>query len=434
MVLLVPILAPATFTIVPSSFMPLTMRRVAFGVTLGIIARRYRSGFPLRFILKDQFVKILIIFTGLLALTSMRDSFIYHTVISHLPNIFYSLVLCFLIIKDEKDCDRLVTVFVWQGALIGILIFLEYFTDFNAGDIIQSTSPRAASEGLQRNDIFALYRNSFFRVNGIEHSAVNTSYRLVFLFPLSLWYFFHRNTFLKVVPFVMILAGLIFLQTRAAFVAILTSSISLVLGLFLIKGRNLFDNAVSISKNCVVVILVAAAVFAFPTTRNIAKAFIQEIQSPIASRDMSLESKINRIPLAFEFFKDRPLTGYGSPQHAYFELMRCADLPAPMIYLLSGGILMLFFYLLTLFYMPYSVFSFSKNRFIGDNQREFLIYASSAFVGGITVVFSNCVETHFWIMYMLYISIYKVYGLKLAQKRDLVLTSPRPSGGLLGRP
>jgi len=59
--------------------------------------------------------------------------------------------------------------------------------------------------------------------------------------------------------------------------------------------------------------------------------------------------------------------------------------------------------------MPYSTFRLSKIRGLSSPQREFLIYACSAFVGGIVVVFSNWQEAHFLIMFMLYISIYKVY-------------------------
>ena len=92
--------------------------------------------------------------------------------------------------------------------------------------------------------------------------------------------------------------------------------------------------------------------------------------------------------------------------------MRYNDLPSPLIYLLSGGIILFLTYLFMIFYMPYSVFSLSKIRGLSSSQREFLIYACSAFVGGIVVVFSNWQEAHFLIMYMLYISIFKIYKLR----------------------
>ena len=68
-----------------------------------------------------------------------------------------------------------------------------------------------------------------------------------------------------------------------------------------------------------------------------------------------------------------------------------------------------FLYLMLIAYMPYSALRLSMLKEFSMAQRDILMFSGIAFLGGVVCVFSNWQEQHFLIMYMLYISIYKVY-------------------------
>ena len=409
---LFPTLGMGSFTFIPSSFMPLTYFRVTIGVTLGIVASNYRD-IPIRYLFKSSFIKILLLFTIMLFITSLRDEYIYHIIVSHIPKLFCSLVLCFVLIKTINDFEKLIKILVWSGAVIGFFIIIEYFTDFSVGYELAKTNPNFYGQ-VHAKDHLEIYRGGFYRPSGIAGSAVHTGYYLVFLFPLTLWYLLKsRLKILNTIPVILVVIGLIMLQTRAVYVAVFISIIIVLIELTFIKGLKTI--ASNIKTTLTIIIIVAFVIFAFPLTRNISfnlvsKSF-QEYNVP--GSQYSLGAKVtHRIPLALGYFYQHPIIGYGSPQYVYYNVMTTFDLPNTILMFLAGGIPLGLVYLLMLFYMPYSVFKFSKSKLLNVSKKQFLIYASAAFMAGIVVVFSGHNDMHFWIMYMLYVSIYKLLYLK----------------------
>ena len=436
--LIAPILGPATFTFVPSSLFPLTTYRVAFAITLGVILRNHdQHGISLHSISKSTFVKIVAVFSLFVILISLEDR-LKGIIFTYVPNLILAFTLCFILIRDEKDFQKMVKVFVWQGALIGVFIMLEYFTDFDINILLRKTIPGDALSSLQSKHLLSferiegLKRAGIVRAMGIDGNAVQTGFRLAFLFPVALFYAVYGKLLLKPwrgLPLLSVVIGLYLLYTRAAFVGVLVSLLSLVAGLALLKRHSIKRRLrLVVSLSMLLIISSLLVVFINPSVgENLHTVFMESLVGSSNKNMYSIEYKLARIPLAFHYFMAKPFLGYGSPQYAYYSVMYSSDLPSPLIYLLAGGIPLCVIYLIMIFYMPYSVFTLSRREGLNSKQREFLTYACAAFVGGVVVVFSNWQEAHFMIMYMLYISIYKVYLHKARRRRPMYLI-PSASG------
>jgi len=413
-ILLAPLLGPATFTFVPSSALPLTTYRIAFAITMGIALRVYSRRIRLIHILKSHFVKLLTVFTLLVAVISLGDR-THNIIFTYLPNTIFPIVLCFIIIRKEEDLFRLVNIFVWQAALIGLFIVFECYTSFDIHVLLRETIPGYDISSVQSKGLRHLIRSGIYRAGGIDGNSVITSYRLSFLFPLVLWYAFNDKGLLKlwkVIPLLGVLFGLARLQTRFAFVAIIIVMLILVAKLVLQKRISIKRKLKKLTALLMFIVFVTISTFIFyPKIGLLIKhTFIELITGSVTTPiSMTLQVKKARIPVAINHFLNKPFLGYGSPHYAYEVIMKSRDVPAPFIYLLAGGTLLCLIYLSVLFYMPLSVFRLSRKDGLSSLQREFITYAWIAFVGGIVVVFSNWAENHFMIMYMLYISIYKVY-------------------------
>lgn len=417
-ILIAPLLGPATFTFVSSSFLPLTTYRIAFAITMGVILRNHNQhGIPLSSIFKSTLVKIVVVFSLFVILISLGDRS-KNIIFTYIPNLILAFALCYILIRGEKDLQKLVKIFVWQGAIISVFIMLEYFTDFDINIILMKTIPGYDFSSLQSKHLLSeariegMTRAGITRAMGIDGNAVATSYRLTFLFPLALWYMIRRKGVINKLPVSLVLVAFFLLQTRASFVGIIISFIMLLVLLLISNTKSVTQKMRSILKPIsLLVILGVVFVLIYPDAIKWSKYNYESFMSSFDSSSKEyIGGKISRIPRAIDLFLKKPFIGYlVSPYYSYSILMYYNDLPSPFIYLLSGGIILLIIFLLMVFFMPYSTFKLSKIRDLHLHQREFLIYACSAFVGGIVVVFSNRQEAHFLIMYMLYISIYKVF-------------------------
>ena len=412
-VAIMPILAPTNFTFVPSNLLPLTMTRVAFAVTLGMILKNYhRKEIPLRGILRSSFVKILCLFSLFVVVISIHDRF-ENIFFTYIPRLVVGLALCYIIIRDRKDLNRLVTIFVLQAALISVFILLEYFTSINVMVWLRKTIPGVDLYSLQTKGYNEIVRAGFLRASGIDGNSVPTGYRLVFLFPIVLW-FAYKKKIVGIILIGILASAFILLQTRAAFVGAAASMFALIMSFFLLRDVCLIRQ-IKIIGNLVVpyFIILIILLFFFPQIINPFKNFYNQSLLPVfISRGDTVSAKIDRLPRALNYIKKEPLKGYGSPHYAYFFVMETDDVPSPVIYAIAGGIPLVTLYLAMIFYMPYSIFKLSRMPGLNTKDRVFLCFAFASFVGGITVVFSNWQEKHFMIMYMLYISIYKVYSYK----------------------
>jgi len=365
-------------------------------------------------------VQIVTVFSLFVIIISLDDR-LKNIVFTYIPSLFISFVLCFYIIRNEKDLNRLIIIFVWQAALISLFIVLERYTNFSATVWLMDTVPNYDVKRLQwklfrsEHYLAALNRGGGIRAIGIDGSAVQSAYRLSFLFPLTLYYAFSKPILQKpwrCLPVVLTIVAIYFLFTRAAFIGVIFSIISLFAAMVLLKvNRRLKKRKRKIIRKLLfgVVLCVMFICFFKPAVIKSLHSTVYKSVDFSKYSNVSLSAKFERIPVAIDHFKKRPLRGYGSPLYVLSTVMKGDDLPSPFIYLLAGGIFLFLIFMTLIFYLSFSIFRLTRKRELSFSQKEILTYALSAFIGGTIVVFSNACETHFMIMYMLYISIYKVY-------------------------
>ena len=418
MLLIAPVLGPATFTVVPSGALPMTTYRIAFCVTMGMILRSRNKNLPLTSIFRSHYIKIVVVFSLFVIAISLRERFI-NIVFTFIPELILAFMLCFILIRDEEDLTRLAKIFVWQSAFISFFILIEYYTDFELQVVLMRTIPDYDITQLFSKGFVPLYRSEIYRPMGIDGNAVPTAYRLTFLMPLTLWYAvqdrFLLNKFWRSIPLLLTLIAIGVLQTRAAYVGVICSVFSMIIVVLCHRHHKIVWKIKRLTKYGMMLLFLCLIAIAFlPSISKKVQAMVANTIAggPNHLNELSISPKVKRIPLAIEYFKKHPLTGYGSPMYALREVMKGADLPAPLIYILAGGAFLFLIYLVMIFFLPISVFMMLRKQELQIYQSEFLMYSCAAFVGGVLVVFSNWVETHFMIMNMLYISIYKVYRYK----------------------
>jgi len=418
-VVFAPVLGPATFTPVPAESLPLTTYRIAFCVAMGMTLRRVSTIATVRALLRNPLVKLVAVFTLYVALWSLQDRFA-NVLFTYIPNAITPFLLCFILIRSEEDLIRLVKIFVWQAAVISLFIIVEFCTDFSLSEALLRTVPGHDVSSIVSKKHEIITRAGMYRPAGIDGHPVFTAYRLTFLFLLTLWYGYGKKP-LRWVPFVITLAGLFLLQTRATYVAVCAGLAFIIMELVLLKGVSIVKKIKKGAKLGLLMagVLIVITVF-YPEIINKTNAYMEKIWiiTEETNWDLSITIKLDRIPVAFGHFMNRPIMGYGSPEHVLGAVMKGQDLPAPMIYLLSGGMVLFFIYISILFYMPYSLYKMSKGKLLSVDRRRFLAFASAAFLAGVLVVFSNWAEKHFMIMFMLYISICKVYTFRLGWQKS----------------
>jgi hypothetical protein len=401
LLVMMPILGPGRLVLVPSTVAPLDFYQITILGILGILTKSNHLFKGLSYILKDRLFLLIVIFTLIRFIISETSRYPY-LFFSWVPQMLISFLLVYIIVHNRTDIDRILRIYSIQGAFIGIFIVIGYYTDFSLEELFRSTIP-----GYNIERIYAFVRSYNVRVNGLDGSAVLTAARLTVLIFISQYcYFFTRNR-VVIVHILLIIMGLVLLQTRAAFVSILISGSLLLIPLSKLPQRylkNIFRKSIPL------VLLIMASL---STVMIVMKGFFPMLLNSITNplQNGSMLAKLDRIPIAIQYFLLRPFTGYGSPHHVYYDIMQTNDLPAPFIYLLSGGIFMFMLYMIILLYMPYKIYRYYQ--IYGDIS---LLFISMALLAGIIMPMSNWIETHFVIMLILYASVNKVYS-KICLKR-----------------
>jgi len=434
-IIITPVLGPGDFYIGASSILPLTMYRISFFILLGIL---FRSNYAiLNGLLENRYVKILTIFALILFILQVKD-YPTPTITTLLPTYFIAIVLPFVLIREPKNLEKLIKIFVYQATFISIFIIIEYFTDFSLPAFLRSTA-RVGSYSIETKGFAEIYRSGFYRVAGLGGQPVFTAYQLVFYFPLTIFFIQKKRKILSYIPFILVIIGLIFLQTRAAIISAVVSIILMLLTYFILFKKNKSLVIKNLLKIFTVLLLSSILLFIFvPTIRNISESLfsglVQTISGTNHDTDIDVTQKILRIPIAIKMIFSHPVLGYLiSPRSAYFELMKTADLPAIFLYLLSGGILFGLFYLYHLFYMYVGTLKIVKTIIVNNLEYSLIVfYSSIALFAGIFVTFSNWVEVHFMLMYILFLSItISNQKLKYFYKRSLKRSTLSKSNQIL---
>jgi len=202
-----PILGPLRFTPIPSDILPLNIDRIAFFMTLGILLRYANRGFPFRKIFESKVILLALAFSFIYIIVAFNEKTTFFT---YIPNMFYSFMLPFIIIRDQKDLTKLCQIFFIHTAIIATFIYIEYFTHINFGLLLQKTNPTVSEAKLYTDDLYVAMskaRGGQLRIAGLYGHPINTGFRMAFLIPIALWYSMKKEIIFK------ILFGFIFLHS-----------------------------------------------------------------------------------------------------------------------------------------------------------------------------------------------------------------------------
>ena len=415
---IVPSLGPTALTIAGSSVLPLTIYRVGYAVTYGIVLRAFNKKYPIFSVFKFSFVKLLMCFTLFIFLISVTDRF-ENMVFNFIPNHLFAIMLPFIMIKDQESLFKLLNIYIWFSAIMGLIIMLEVFLQISLGGIIAENFNPGVREGIQETSIKSdISRNPLrggvlYRGFGLW-GGEKTAYVMSFLFPLTLWYITCNNLSkinpIKFVPALLTVVGLVLMQTRITYIAVSIAFLFITLLYIRFSSKKLRKQYFSLIFKIVVgvvLIFMLLPPIVFDYVFNFFKYLFYE---SFLYGELSIETKINRIPIAISMFMESPLWGYlVSRYYAYGTLMKFEDLPGPIIYMLSGGLILLLFYLSLLFKMPFDLYRLLRSNKFNYEIKGLFIFIIAAFMSGIIVNFSNYSESHFIMMFILYISVFKVY-------------------------
>lgn len=403
----VPLLGAGQFTLIPSTSLPLNAYRIAFAISIGMVLGSPGSVSSLKTALNSKVIKVLLLFLILYGMSAMRDRFA-NTIFTYIPTLVFPVIVASICVKTRDDLDRLVKALIIQGVVVSLFILVEYYVGFNISVLLKSTNPNIDRAGLWIGETAEGYRRSgYYRVSGIDGHPVYTGYRLAFLFPLLLWSV--RLKRLRGMLWVGIGSlSVLLLQTRTAIIAIILS----IFFLFVLNNKR---RVLPMIVSFVLVILIALQI-------PFVKTFVTDFwygsfeQVTQGTNNAFMAQRFFRIPYAFNRFFDSPLLGYGSKEYALYYVMPANDndLPAPILYMLAGGIFVGGAYLAFLISMIVGTFRMAKQNIGGKEEG---LYLMVALFGGVIVLFVNTAESHILSMIMLYSGYYQYSMLKRKQMR-----------------
>lgn len=397
MLIIWPLFYPANLVIVPSDLLLLNIDRICFAIALGINLK-YKNILKPIFSLKDRFIKNYILFSIIIVFISLNYNLV-PIIFTYIPRIYIAFILGSVIIKKPKDYYILIRILSWQSAFLSIVVLLQFFNIYDLAKEIRLLLPGyELHTTYQQGEL----RASILRVPGMDGNSVQSSYRLAFLLLVSLYYMLKSTSTIRFVPYTLTLIAIVLMMSRAAYIAVIISFIYLIVILTIKLNYTLYNRLkYIISLFFIIISLFFVVLFIFPTSIRTVNTFIEYNFS--ANSEKQVTRKVERLPIAFSYFKEKPIIGYGSPYYVYYELMESQDLPSLFIYALSGGVFLLLLYLYMLYLMVVNLFRYFSNS-LDNSHKELFIFISASFVGGLLPLFSNLQERHFPIMLLVYIS------------------------------
>ena len=418
----VPLLGPTGFTIMGSSFMPLTIYRVGYAVTFGMVLYAIKKKYPIFSVFKFPYVKVLMFFIVVIFLLSFSDR-MNNMIFNFIPNHLFAIMLPFLIINNQESLFKLLKIYVFFSAIMSIILIFEVFGNFSIGGIIAEYFVPAVREGLQGASITSIVdsqstRGSFLHRGYGLWGGERTAYLMTFLFPLTLWYMLYNDLSkfnpIKYFPFILSIFSLFLMQTRVTFIIVIVELFIITLLYAIFLDNKLLKQFFSLVIKLVMFVVISYIVLPSNITYGAINFFNYLFIESLYGGQLSMEIKMDRIPIAISVIMESPIWGHlVSRHHAYGILMRYEDLPGPLIYMISGGFILLTLYLIMLFKMPFDLYNIMKLYKYENKMKVMFIYVIAALLGGCLINFSNYSEAHFVMMFIIYVSIYKVYKFKM---------------------
>jgi hypothetical protein len=407
-VILYPVLNPASFTIIPSDLLYLNIDRVVFAILLGVYLKK-RNILNLKFLWKNNFIKVFLIFSLYLILISLEDR-LKNIIFTVIPNLYIMILLGFTFVRTQNNYKSLLTILSWQSAFFGVVVLFDFFGVVNLSLLARQLSPSFNEDLTQLN----LIRADISRVSGWDGNSIASAYRLAVLVPINLLYIRFSSSkylILRFIPILLSIVSIVLLMSRSAYLAFFLS----IVFLFYYSSTKIEKDIIRKFLLAVRVLIVSLIGITFlymyiPPVNKVINSMYDYTISNAASKDV--QGRQDRIPYAINKFLRKPITGYGSPQFTYNEIMHTDDLPLFILYLLSGGIPLFILFIWWWLKMPFYFLHFTKYKFISKDDRYIIVYVSSAFVAGLIPMLSNWNDRALGLMLIIFGATYKYLLIK----------------------
>ncbi|HAZ03473.1 MAG: hypothetical protein A2W90_16590 [Bacteroidetes bacterium GWF2_42_66] len=399
-----PLLYPVNFPIIVSDIFYLNITRVALAIILGVHLKRGKT-LQISTLFKSNFIRIYLLFTVYIIVISLGDMAKY-IIFTYIPEVYISITLGYFLIQTEKDYQKLIGILSWQGLIFGVIVFLDYFEIANIQLYISKMIPRFNIDNFNIDDTRAGIR----RVSGIDGNAINSSVRLVILFPISLLYLKLKNSKIKYIIPVTLVFSIIVLLSRAAYISLALAIVFLVFS-FANEEKNISKKFVAIIKTAIIFSSGLLLLLVFPFTSHV----LQSIYSFSfeTSTLKNIDQRILVFPQVIEMIINSPFIGnICSPFYVYNDIMGGHDLPLPIIYLLAGGIPLVVIFIIWGIMMPFYFMKFISKANRSKEELFIIIMVSASFVGGLIPMLSNWIDTSTSLMIIIFSATYKFFLLK----------------------
>jgi len=391
-----PLLNPANVTIIPSEILFLNISRISSAMILAVHLKR---GKRLRFdlLLKSKFIRIFLFFSVWVILISLGDR-AKNMIFSYIPNLYISLTLGYFLIKEEKDYKVLIKILSCQALLFSAVVFLDFFNIINLQLIVAQWSPNFSLDFVQINDI----RAGLSRVAGWDGNSIYSATRLVVLFPIALLNWKLKKGLFRLIIPVIIAGAILLLMSRAAYISFVVTLVFIIFWLSYLK-KQFLTKVWSIVRYFIAASLLAVILY---NSVPVVKTIVDEIYF-FTFQTNDVTQRQDRLPRATKYIMEKPLLGHGSPYYSYMTVMDTDDIPTFYIYALTGGFPLLILLIIWWVYMPLYFVRYLKKRFITKEQSNVIIYASTAFVGGLVPMLANWNQVSLVLMIIIFGATYR---------------------------
>ena len=410
---IVPLLGPTWFTLLGSSIIPLNAYKIGFAISIGVffkmISLSHYSFISLR---NSLFFKILITYIAMIIFITVGElDELKKVLFTFIPNHFFAIILSFVLIKDQKSLEKLIRIYVWMGVIIAATVFIEFFTDYNIQLIIASTIPDWVGElPVKAKTSSTVYtRMGIYRASGLYGAPGPTGYMLSFLLPLAIWYAITKKGILiRYIPPILIFFAILFLMTRIVLISVAISFI--VIMYYFLRQKNIrkYIARIIIAFLFISVVIITVYPQIIETLRIYFSLIIFDTINDTGQ--LGISDRFGRLSRALAIWWESPLWGQlVSPMKGYLVFMNSDDTPTPFLYLICGGIPLCAIYTFLYLKMPMDINRLFSIINIDEKTKLLIMFSCSAVIAGICNEYYYTLQTHIFMMYMLYIGFYNSF-------------------------
>ena len=392
-------------TVVPDTVLPLRTVQVLFAVSLGVLLAKNNLSMIRSFVCCSRPIQFLFLFLFLMLITSLQNvDFVFWKfyLFHYIPKFLSAVIIGFLMVRDDKSFNSLVTIFTCSALVISIFSVVEYYTMFNINNwLYLATSPTVNLDQMQTPRFVV----DVLRPVGTEGDPISTGIKLIFFLPFVILNLYRKTNFKKIIsgwgPLVLTFVGILLCQSRAVYISLFVGILlSIVLSKKIAKQTFFLVFAFSL-------LIVVLPPLNEVATRAFEQRFVIETVEPICEgRDIDI--RVKSLATSIDLFWGSPIYGHGSYLYSYEVLLDYMDAPPIILYAVSGGLLLVLPFIFFILDVPSSIIG--KVKYVrGAYERLIVIFTFLAIVMGIIPLLFNNTDNILYLVVLTYASFYRVF-------------------------